>query len=167
MQAPVFNEKNGSRVIAILTCAGLFCALWFAFKQSPVQAANSLAIDHNEPVDRRVIALQGCSSERWNAVQLAAKQAEAVAMIRWFKAKQRIYETELKQHTIEAEYNKQLLARLQGLTGAVAEKTILESQKRVAMDTVETEQLLAFVETSKADVEAAMARHQFLLGECK
>lgn len=167
MQVPVFTAKNGSRVVAILTSAMILCALWSMLNHSPAHAENSLAIDHNEPVDRRVIALQGCSSERWNAAQLAAKQAEAAAMIRWFKAKQRIYETELKQHAIEAEYNKQFLARVQGLTGAVAEKTVLESQKRVAMDVVETEQLEAFVATAKADVEAAIARHQFLQGECK
>ena len=95
MQLTVFAKKNRYPVGTLLSGVIVSTALWSILNHSPVQAANSLAIDHNEPVDRRVIALQGCSSERWNAAQLAAKQAEAAAMIRWFKAKQRIYETEL------------------------------------------------------------------------
>lgn len=88
-------------------------------------------------------------------------------MLRWFKAKMRVYETELKQHAIEAEFNKQILERLKGIAGAIPEKNILELEKKIAVDALDTEQLQAYVEMAKADIDAASARVEFLKGECR
>jgi len=139
----------------------------FVISFGPVTADNSLPIDHNEPMDRRVIQLVTCASERMSAEQLAAKRLEAASMLRWFKAKMRVYETELKQHAIEAEFNKQILERLKGIAGAIPEKNILELEKKIAVDALDTEQLQAYVEMAKADIDAASARVEFLKGECR
>ncbi len=126
-------------------------------------AENNLPIDHNEPVDRRIIertALTGLDQR-----ELKAKRAEAAAMVRWFEAKQRIYKSELAQHLIEMRFNKMNLDRLNVAGGSVAEIRILEVQKRVEMDVFETEQLQAYIDMSSEDILAAKARLEFLGGE--
>jgi hypothetical protein len=126
-------------------------------------AENNLPIDHNEPVDRRIIertALTGLDQR-----ELKAKRAEAAAMVSWFEAKQRIYKSELAQHLIEMRFNKMNLERLNIAGGSVAEIRLLEVQKRVEMDVFDTEQLQAYVDMSAADIVAAKARLEFLGGE--
>ena len=130
---------------------------------SNTYAENNLPIDHNEPVDRRIIertALTGLDQR-----ELKAKRAEAAAMVRWFEAKQRIYKSELAQHLIEMRFNKMNLDRLNVAGGSVAEIRILEVQKRVEMDVFETEQLQAYIDMSSEDILAAKARLEFLGGE--
>ena len=130
---------------------------------SNAYAENNLPIDHNEPVDRRIIertALTGLDQR-----ELKAKRAEAAAMVRWFEAKQRIYKSELAQHLIEMRFNKMNLDRLNVAGGSVAEIRILEVQKRVEMDVFETEQLQAYIDMSSEDILAAKARLEFLGGE--
>jgi len=126
-------------------------------------AENNLPIDHNEPVDRRIIertALTGLDQR-----ELKAKRAEAAAMVRWFEAKQRIYKSELAQHLIEMRFNKMNLDRLNVAGGSVAEIRLLEVQKRVEMDVFDTEQLQAYIDMSSEDILAAKARLEFLGGE--
>ncbi len=146
---------------------GISLAWGLVISFGPVTADNTLPFDHNEPVDRRVIQMATCASERMSAEQLAAKRLEAAAMVRWFKAKLRVYESELKQHVIEAEYNKRIFDRLKGIAGAVPEKNILEFEKKVAVDVADTEQLQAYIDMAKADIDAASARVEFLKGECR
>ena len=131
--------------------------------RSVARAENSLPIDHNEPIDRRLI-----DTTRTTALspqELKAKRAEAAAMIRWFEAKQRIYKSELAQHLIEIRFNKQTLDRLHSITGSIPEVRLLEAMKRVEMDAFDTEQLQAYVDMSAADIAAAKARLQFLSEE--
>ena len=130
---------------------------------SNAYAENNLPIDHNEPVDRRIIertALTGLDQR-----ELKAKRAEAAAMVRWFEAKQRIYKSELAQHLIEMRFNKMNLDRLNVAGGSVAEIRLLEVQKRVEMDVFDTEQLQAYIDMSSEDILAAKARLEFLGGE--
>ena len=130
---------------------------------SNTYAENNLPIDHNEPVDRRIIertALTGLDQR-----ELKAKRAEAAAMVRWFEAKQRIYKSELAQHLIEMRFNKMNLDRLTVAGGSVAEIRLLEVQKRVEMDVFDTEQLQAYIDMSSEDILAAKARLEFLGGE--
>ncbi len=151
-----FSKKNLLLMAAIV----LFSIPGFT---SNSLADNSLPIDHNEPVDRRIIertALTGLDQR-----ELKAKRAEAAAMVRWFEAKQRIYKSELAQHLIEMRFNKMNLDRLNVAGGSVAEIRLLEVQKRVEMDVFDTEQLQAYIDMSSEDILAAKARLEFLGGE--
>lgn len=151
-----FSKKN----LVLRAAIALFLLPGFT---SNVLADNSLPIDHNEPVDRRIIertALTGLDQR-----ELKAKRAEASAMVSWFEAKQRIYKSELAQHLIEMRFNKMNLERLNVAGGSVAEIRLLEVQKRVEMDVFDTEQLQAYVDMSAADIVAAKARLEFLGGE--
>ena len=151
---------SGKKNLVLMAAIGLFLISVIA---SNAQAENSLPIDHNEPVDRRVIertALTGLDQR-----ELKAKRAEASAMVMWFEAKQRIYKSELAQHLVEMRFNKLNLDRLNVSGGSVAEIKLFEAQKRVDMDVFETEQLQAYVEMSAADIVAAKARLEFLGGE--
>jgi len=151
-----FSKKNFLLILA----TGLFFTSGVA---TTANAENSLPIDHNEPVDRRIIertALTGLDQR-----ELKAKRAEAAAMVSWFEAKQRIYKSELAQHLIEMRFNKMNLERLNVAGGSVAEIRLLEAQKRVEMDVFDTEQLQAYVDMSAADLLAAKARLEFLGGE--
>ena len=150
--------KNKNRVLTAVI--GLFLLPAFASK---AQAENSLPIDHNEPVDRRIIertTLTGLDHR-----ELRAKRGEAAAMVRWFEAKQRIYKSELAQHLIEMRFNKLNLERLHSVSGSVAEIKLLEAQKQVEMDAFDTEQLQAYLDMSAADIVAAKSRLEFLGGE--
>lgn len=151
-----FGKKN----LVLMAAIGLFLISGVA---SNAHAENSLPIDHNEPVDRRIIertALTGLDQR-----ELKAKRAEAAAMVRWFEAKQRIYKSELAQHLIEMRFNKMNLDRLNVAGGSVAEIRLLEVQKRVEMDVFDTEQLQAYVDMAAEDILAAKARLEFLGGE--
>ena len=151
-----FSKKN--LVLTAVIC--LFLIPGFTIN---AQAENSLTIDHNEPVDRRIIertALTGLDQR-----ELKAKRAEASAMVRWFEAKQRIYKSELTQHLVEMRFNKLVLERMSSASGAVPEIKLFEAQKRVDMDIFDTEQLQAYVDMSAADIVAAKARLEFLGGE--
>lgn len=151
-----FSKKN----LVLMAAIGLFLIPGFA---SNAYAENNLPIDHNEPVDRRIIernSLTGLDQR-----ELKAKRAEAAAMVRWFEAKQRIYKSELAQHLIEMRFNKMNLERLNVAGGSVAEIRLLEVQKRVEMDVFDTEQLQAYVDMAAEDILAAKARLEFLGGE--
>lgn len=151
-----FSKKN----LVLMAAIALFSIPGFTSK---AQAENSLPIDHNEPVDRRIVertALTGLDQR-----ELKAKRAEASAMVRWFEAKQRIYKSELAQHLVEMRFNKMNLDRLNIAGGSVAEIRLLEAQKRVEMDVFDTEQLQAYVDMAAEDILAARARLEFLGGE--
>ncbi len=151
--------SNKTKFVALMATGFFFLPCF----RSVARAANSLPIDHNEPIDRRIIDTTRRAT--LSPQELNAKRAEAAAMIRWFEAKQRIYKSELAQHLIEIRFNKQTLDRLQSLSGSFPEVRLLEAMKLVEMDVFDTEQLQAYVDMSAADIAAAKARLQFLSDE--
>lgn len=167
MKQPVFTGEKDVILPRPVRVGAVILSLALIASSGRVTADNSIAIDHNEPVDRRVIAVPSCAGDQMGAARLAAKRNEAASMVRWFAGKKRVYEAELKQHLVEAAYNKTMLEKLKSISGSVPEKHILELEKRVAVDVFDTEQLEAYIEMAKADIDASKARLEFLTGECR
>ncbi|MEY4632441.1 MAG: hypothetical protein RIQ81_2561 [Pseudomonadota bacterium] len=150
---------QSNRAVARLT--RLFAAGLTVFQiasSSLAQPPGSTEVD--DPVDRRLIDFDTVSEA--SDGYLAAKKAEAGAMVRWFEARLRLARIDAAKHVVEHRYNQEIYTRLQGVSGAISGARLLEARKQTELDDFIAQQLAVAVEMAEADLAAARARFDSL-----